>query len=184
MTLSRWLRDYLYISLGGNRKGAYKTMRNLFLTMFLGGLWHGASWNFAIWGVLHGSYLAIERQVHKINFSPIPDILRKTFAWVVTFHLVVFAWVFFRAENFSDSATVLNNMADISWGDFSVVNQWIWFLPVFLMPVLHWVSARLDLTEKCRSMNTAEFVLWFTALLVALILFRATESDSFIYFQF
>src|SRR5690606_5593996 len=61
MTLSRWLRDYLYISLGGNRKGTLMTARNLFLTMFLGGLWHGASWNFAIWGVLHGVYLSIER---------------------------------------------------------------------------------------------------------------------------
>jgi alginate O-acetyltransferase complex protein AlgI len=63
MTLSRWLRDYLYISLGGNRNGLSRTMANLMTTMVLGGLWHGASWNFVIWGALHGAYLALERML-------------------------------------------------------------------------------------------------------------------------
>jgi alginate O-acetyltransferase complex protein AlgI len=96
MTLSMFLRDYLYIPLGGNRKGPLRTYLNLMLTMLLGGLWHGASWNFAVWGLLHGLYLAIERAVrntkHKICLPQPMQIL-------VTFVLVNVAWVFFRAKD-------------------------------------------------------------------------------------
>jgi alginate O-acetyltransferase complex protein AlgI len=93
MTLSRFLRDFLYIPLGGNRKGRWKTYRNLMLTMVLGGLWHGAAWTFVLWGTFHGAGLAIERAWRgRIKF---PGWLR----WFVTFHLVVFGWILFRSEN-------------------------------------------------------------------------------------
>jgi D-alanyl-lipoteichoic acid acyltransferase DltB (MBOAT superfamily) len=93
MTLSRFLRDFLYIPLGGNRKGRLRTYRNLMLTMVLGGLWHGAAWTFVLWGAFHGAGLAIERAWRgRIRF---PGWLR----WFATFHLIVFGWVLFRAQN-------------------------------------------------------------------------------------
>lgn len=96
MTLSRWLRDYLYIGLGGNRKGRLKTYRNLFLTFLLGGLWHGAAWHFVIWGGLHGSGLATERW-HMNRYGK--EIRLPALRWLLTFLFVCLAWVFFRADS-------------------------------------------------------------------------------------
>lgn len=97
ITLSMWLRDYLYISLGGNRKGKLKTYRNLMLTMAIGGLWHGANWTYVFWGVLHGVFLAIERFFKDRGWH----VLRgKYLKWMITFGLVNIGWVFFRAPNF------------------------------------------------------------------------------------
>src|SRR5207249_4443693 len=97
MTLSAWLRDYLYIPLGGNRKGEARTYINLMITMFLGGLWHGASWNFAMWGMIHGIGLAVNR----LWRSRWPDRrLPWPIAWPVTLLFVTLAWVPFRALTF------------------------------------------------------------------------------------
>ena len=93
MTLSRFLRDFLYIPLGGNRGGQWKTARNLMLTMVLGGLWHGAAWGFILWGTLHGTGLVIERMLR--GRIDAPAWLR----WLIVFNLVVFGWVLFRAES-------------------------------------------------------------------------------------
>ncbi len=116
MTLSRWLRDYLYIPLGGNRNGRSATYRNLLLTMVLGGLWHGAAWTFVVWGLLHGGGLAVERLLAErrgdrgVEMVETPATLAtKRF---FTFHLVCLGWVFFRAENFSVAATVLSRLVD------------------------------------------------------------------------
>ena len=110
ISLSTWLRDYLYISLGGNRRGRWMTYRNLMLTMLLGGLWHGASWNFVIWGGYHGALLSLER-VFRGN-RPI----REDWNWLyplkalVTFALVMIGWVFFRAADLPQSLQVLHQM--------------------------------------------------------------------------
>jgi len=101
MTLSQFLRDYLYFALGGNRKGKYRRYVNLFLTMLLGGLWHGAGWPFVVWGALHGGYLMINHGWRHVmmrcgwNFSQVP--LYRGVCWFVTFIAVVFSWVYFRA---------------------------------------------------------------------------------------
>jgi alginate O-acetyltransferase complex protein AlgI len=92
MSLSAWLRDYLYIALGGNRHGTARTYRNLFLTMLLGGLWHGANWTFVIWGAWHGAILAVERAL-----GVKPDAAFRPHRWALTFLLVVLGWVMFRA---------------------------------------------------------------------------------------
>lgn len=100
ITLSSWLRDYLYIPLGGNRGTTWLTYRNLWLTMVLGGLWHGAAWNFVIWGGIHGTALAIERWVSSV-WRPL-GVRRELVAagrWFVTFHVVCLAWIFFRAPD-------------------------------------------------------------------------------------
>lgn len=97
MSLSRWLRDYLYIGLGGNRRGRIKTYRNLMLTMLLGGLWHGAAWHFVLWGGMHGSGLAIERWHAERRGTE--TVRFPWLRWLLTFTLVCIAWVFFRADN-------------------------------------------------------------------------------------
>jgi alginate O-acetyltransferase complex protein AlgI len=114
MTLSRFLRDYLYIPLGGNRKGRVRTYVNLLITMLLGGLWHGASWTFVAWGGLHGVALAINHVWRagkpKALISVVPRFLREGTAFALTFLFVVFAWVFFRAANFETVLRLLNGM--------------------------------------------------------------------------
>ncbi|MBU3056590.1 MBOAT family O-acyltransferase [Pseudomonas indica] len=95
ISLSTWLRDYLYVPLGGNRHGTFKTYRNLFLTMLLGGFWHGANWTFIIWGAWHGTWLAIERA---LGVNAAPKVINPL-KWAFTFFLVMLGWVIFRAEN-------------------------------------------------------------------------------------
>ena len=101
ITLSRFLRDYLYISLGGNRKGKIRRYVNLFLTMLLGGLWHGAGWPFVVWGALHGSYLIINHAWHRVlaiaGLSPESKLAYRAFSWTITFLAVIVGWVYFRA---------------------------------------------------------------------------------------
>ena len=117
MTLSRWLRDYLYIPLGGNRGSKAFVNRNLILTMVLGGLWHGAAWTFMAWGLIHGVGQAIERElrlrggVNLGRFGP-------AVGWFVTFHVVCFGWIFFRAETF-DGALELIGRLFTAWGESS-----------------------------------------------------------------
>jgi alginate O-acetyltransferase complex protein AlgI len=107
MTLSRWLRDYLYIPLGGNRKGRLLTYRNLMLTMLLGGLWHGAAWTFVVWGGIHGLGLSLERAT---GWRP-----NKWLGRMITFHVVCFAWIFFRADSFGRAGDVLARLFT-AWG--------------------------------------------------------------------
>ena len=109
MTLSRFLRDYLYISLGGNRRGSIRTYGNLMITFVLGGLWHGAGWNFIFWGFLHGAAQGIQRCWQQL-FKPMP----KWLAWFLTFQFVNIAWIFFRATSWADALKVLKAMFDLS----------------------------------------------------------------------
>ena len=115
ISLSQWLRDYLYVSLGGNRQSKSKTSRNLIITMLLGGLWHGAAWNFVIWGGLHGLYLWAERIVlDKLHiprkYTP-PTGLKGFALAMLTFGLVLVTWVFFRAQTFGDAVMLLGRWA-------------------------------------------------------------------------
>ena len=105
MTLSRFLRDDLYIPLGGNRKGRLLTYRNLMITMVLGGLWHGAAWTFVLWGAFHGIGLSLEHAWG--GRLRLPGWLR----WLVTFHLIVFGWILFRAQSLGDVGRFLGRFA-------------------------------------------------------------------------
>jgi D-alanyl-lipoteichoic acid acyltransferase DltB (MBOAT superfamily) len=104
MTLSRFLRDFLYIPLGGNRGGRLLTARNLMLTMLLGGLWHGAAWTFVLWGALHGIALVAERSFP--GWARLPAALR----WAITFHVVVFAWILFRSPDLAIAGEMLSRL--------------------------------------------------------------------------
>ena len=115
MTLSRWLRDYLYIPLGGSRGSVNRTYRNVFLTMVLGGLWHGAAWTFVVWGAIHGGFLAAERWVRIRWTATHPDAswspaLTRPLRWLLTFHVVCLAWIFFRADSLGTAFEVLGGI--------------------------------------------------------------------------
>ncbi|KIM07795.1 MAG: acetyltransferase [Sulfurovum sp. FS06-10] len=109
MTLSRFLRDYIYIPLGGNRRGEFRTYINLFTTFLLGGLWHGAGWTFIFWGTLHGLALMIHRAWKSFGFS-----MNKYLAWFITFNFVNLTWIFFRAKEWSDAVKVMSGMVGLS----------------------------------------------------------------------
>lgn len=109
ITLSRFLREYIYIPLGGNRRGENAIYRNIMITFLLGGLWHGAGWTFVFWGFLHGAGLAVQRWWAKLNLH-----LPRLLAWLLTFNFVNIAWVFFRAENWADALKVLSGMFGMS----------------------------------------------------------------------
>ena len=114
ITLSRWLRDYLYIPLGGNRLGDARTYLNLFLTMVIGGLWHGANWTFVVWGVIHGAGLGIERRIKErwATREPlgVPIVVVKTLQWGLTFTVVCLAWVFFRAVDVGSAFAMIGQL--------------------------------------------------------------------------
>lgn len=113
ISLSSWLRDYLYIPLGGNQKGKVRTNINLFLTMLIGGFWHGASWNFIIWGALHGFGLIINKFWTRIfgKMKLLPKWASNFIYVLITFHFVCFCWIFFRAENLETAITFINQIA-------------------------------------------------------------------------
>lgn len=122
MTLSRWLRDYLYIPLGGNQLGPNRSMVNLFLTMLIGGLWHGAAWTFIVWGALHGGWLAAERILKdrttpgRWNLSGLSPTTRIWLGRLVTFHVVCLGWVFFRSPTVTDARAVLARLFHFGTG--------------------------------------------------------------------
>jgi len=109
ITLSRFLRDYIYIPLGGNRKGNIRTYNNLLATFIIGGIWHGAGWTFVFWGLLHGLALVIHRLWQSLNYK-----MNSILAWFITFNFINIAWVFFRARNWDDAIKVLSSMFDFN----------------------------------------------------------------------
>lgn len=113
MTLSRFLKDYIYIPLGGNRRGEPRTYINLFTTFFLGGLWHGAGWNFILWGVLHGIALIIHRIWKSFGFT-----MNKYLAWFITFNFINFTWIFFRSKELSDAVKIIVGMIGVNGFSF------------------------------------------------------------------
>ena len=112
MTLSRWLRDYVYIPLGGSRAGSGRVYFNLVLTFLLGGLWHGAGWTFVIWGAMHGIAAAMHRLWHRLGYE-----MSDLWGWIVTFLFVNTTWVFFRANSVDDALRVLKGMVGLNGFD-------------------------------------------------------------------
>ena len=185
MTLSRWLRDYLYIALGGNRNGPTRTQVNLMLTMLLGGLWHGASWNFVIWGGIHGLWLAIERSLlFRIPGWQSNALGMRVFRWFLTFHLVCFAWIFFRAPDLASSLLVLDKLGDLFDASAGLAALQMLALALAAFLLLHFAGARYRLKHRI-----GEGPLWLhssatLACLLIMILFTPQFSAPFIYFQF
>jgi D-alanyl-lipoteichoic acid acyltransferase DltB (MBOAT superfamily) len=136
MTLSRFLRDYLYVPLGGNRKGSVRRYSNLLVTMLLGGLWHGASWNFAVWGTLHGVFLVVNhlwRALPDWHRPSVPAWMLRGSSWLLTLLAVIVAWVFFRADTMHNALTMLQAMAGLASGTAPDVGVVTWKNLSFLL---------------------------------------------------
>ncbi len=190
ISLSSWLRDYLYISLGGNRKGKIRTYVNLFLTMLIGGLWHGASWKFVIWGGLHGGLLAVERFTKQYIPLSGTNVFGRFIRILITFHLVAFCWIFFRASSFENASNVIANIAKLTF----MPSEW-WavidgYKNVFILVAIGYILHFLP--ENFVNMIKAGFgkmplVLKAVCLGLVMWLIYATMSSGpqpFIYFQF
>ncbi|HSC86902.1 MAG TPA: MBOAT family protein [Polyangiaceae bacterium] len=188
ISLSSWLRDYLYIPLGGNRHGRVRTYVNLLLTMVLGGLWHGAAWTFVVWGTLHGLGLAVHRAFREWSDRRRParptSLGAKLFGWVLTFHFVCAAWIYFRAATFDRASLVFSRL-----GSLTTHHQ---NLPPALLGVLalglatHFLPQRwLDTTREQfgRAPAWAQGLALF-AVAVALREMAASDAVPFVYFQF
>jgi alginate O-acetyltransferase complex protein AlgI len=191
ISLSTWLRDYLYIPLGGSAEGEYKTYRNLMATMLLGGLWHGANWTFVIWGWLHGSGLAIERYLRhlgtKIEFSNKMQELGITGVWlkrVLFFHLVCLGWIFFRAESVGAAVGLLSGLGQIHWQpEYLIAFKFLalFTVPLFIVDLCLEQSGEEYLLQHGTPMTRVAFALSTLALIT---FFSANQANAFIYFQF
>ena len=183
ISLSRWLRDYLYIPLGGNRHGALMTYRNLMLTMLLGGLWHGASWNFVIWGGYHGALLSIERLLRGNRPETAPRWRLYPFHAVFTFGLVSISWVFFRAATLADSFQVIGQMFTGSRGTV-LLNSWQFGL-VAVALLLAVAEEKWEWFDRLSVGPAWAYAAGLTSMLLCLELFAVTDvTIPFVYFQF
>ena len=188
ISLSTWLRDYLYIPLGGNRKGTVRTYYNVMATMFLCGLWHGASWTFVAWGCFHGIYLIVERILKKTippsviwEKSPV-NILLSLF----TFFVVCFTWVFFRSHNFKQAFSMIKSMAGVNGQGLNLLSAYdiiTSFTMIALILITHWIMRERSLKEITRSIHWSLRSVIYATVLV-LIIFLSGEHHAFIYFQF
>ncbi len=181
ITLSRWLRDYLYVPLGGNRVSSRRTYVNLMLVMLLGGLWHGAAWTYVAWGALHGGALAVERMLglHR-NLERRPWPMR--IAWAVGVQLMVLVtWVFFRSSTFEGAFQFLRNIARLEW---ATPNWEMWTAMAFLLPVLI-AHAWTWLVEHghVRPLTPTRRALLTGVMLYAIVIAYGS-TNAFIYFQF
>lgn len=140
ISLSTWLRDYIYIPLGGNRRGKFRTYLNNFLTMLIGGLWHGASWKFVFWGGMHGAGLIVHKMCKPV-LGRIPDIWPvKAISWLLTMTVVTLLWVFFRADSFADAWTIVVNIFTTTSPDYIapfVEVRYVWCIMMALMILTH-----------------------------------------------
>jgi D-alanyl-lipoteichoic acid acyltransferase DltB (MBOAT superfamily) len=189
ISLSSWLRDYVYIPLGGNRKGTFRTYLNNFLTMLIGGLWHGAAWKFVFWGVMHGVGLAIHKAC-KPWLEKLPNnIVISFFAWLITFIYVSLLWVFFRAASFEDSVVIIKSIfTEFDWAYFPVFFdvRMVWCIMMVLLMLAHFLPHAWF--EKLQ----AGFIRmpWIGKLVIFLVVvqlvieFMTAEVAPFIYFQF
>ena len=184
ISLSVWLRDYLYIPLGGNREGSARTYRNLMITMVLGGLWHGAAWTFVFWGFLHGLGLAVARVFRKPRQREESMTVGRVLAVLATFHWVCLAWVFFRATDFSNALAVLGQVAEGSTRTDNLPPLLAGLLAVGLLS--HFVPAKTFARIRATFIAMPAPAKGAALFGVAILLHEAAsvQAAPFIYFQF
>lgn len=209
ITLSAWLRDYLYIPLGGNRKGKLRTYINLMITMLLGGLWHGANWTFVVWGALHGSYLCVEKLLQDFKKKKAIPNTSETQSYIavkglqaprflksiptsnfaialVTFFFINVTWVFFRSPDFATAGRLLTSMFSSVSGSAAILSTLAIIkitLIISAMVFVHWKMRNTRvLTVAAKTPWWLLGIVW-SLMLLALILSQES-SNSFIYFQF
>lgn len=186
MSLSTWLRDYLYIPLGGSREGQLMRNRNLMITMLLGGLWHGAAWTFVVWGGLHGLYLMMHQRLSGRSSKAPSDsfTLGDLAPALVTFNFVCLGWVFFRAESFGQAFDLLRGVVTLRSGSIDKN-------ALALVILLGLTAVAIDLAQRNFASHTV-VLRWpapargviYAALLVGVVVFSGAQQVPFIYFQF
>jgi D-alanyl-lipoteichoic acid acyltransferase DltB (MBOAT superfamily) len=206
ISLSTWFRDYLYISLGGNRVVRWRWYYNLMVVFVLSGLWHGANWTFLVWGGLHGSYMVVSHVTRNLRarlsswlrLEQYPA-LQKWLQVGVTFHLVVFAWIFFRADSLSDAIAILGAIPAVNLGNLAVdlttgfydnnlARGWFDLTVAFGLIALL-LAVQLSQRRTGRTTFLAARPVWirwaiYYAAVMGIILFGVYEHAEFIYFQF
>lgn len=194
ISLSSWLRDYLYISLGGNRKSSFRTYVNLMITMILGGLWHGASWTFVVWGGLHGIYLSVHKWIIKekkistasYRYNGLGSLLSFTFKIMTTYILVLFTWLFFRADSFGDAFYMLNKF--IYWENSDLLLRTIIISLTFVLITLlfdlleYYLESHIILSKICSLPVRAGILSGMALLTISYML--SNKPLPFVYFQF
>lgn len=198
ISLSTWFKDYLYISLGGNRLSKGRWYGNLFIVFLVSGLWHGANWTYIIWGTIHGFYLIFGlvtlnvRQwvIGKIHLNKFPKV-HKYLKIFITFHLVLFAWIFFRANSLTDAGIILQNMVKIDFTQLGINNGIlgkgeliIAFAAILFMEFVHIIQRHQGIRHML-----SEKPLWlrwsiYYAMILAIIFLGEFNNKQFIYFQF
>ena len=194
ISLSSWLRDYLYIPLGGNQKGKSRTYFNLFTVMFLGGLWHGASWNFVIWGMLHGAYLA----VHKFILDRFPALQSHRFfktrfgtfiSIAITQYFVFLAWIAFRVRDTNDMLYSMHKYVILDFQTTTTIqyilsNKFSMFL-IVLFIILHFISyKKKNLPEIISNFKLRYWGAFLISIMLVIFFFYNGNIENFIYFQF
>ena len=191
MSLSSWLRDYLYIPLGGNRRGALRTYFNLFIVMALGGLWHGAAWKFAVWGIWHGTALMVERALQQLLPLPSSGRFGRFLApplylvrMLVVFTYVTFGWLLFKLDSFTDVLHYLSRMFEFSLsGSYNGIVDSKVMLELAALALLYQIgtelSARTAFSTVVRPVKTI-----MLAAMTVFIIFGGGDRNAFIYFQF
>jgi alginate O-acetyltransferase complex protein AlgI len=177
ISLSSWFKDYVYIPLGGNRKGTFNTYRNMFLTMVLSGLWHGAAWTFVLWGAIHAMGRFATREMERTAFyqTRIPKPAKQAFVFVI----VMLAWVFFRAASIGDAWTILTRIFTSGW-----TNPYcpIWALVLIAIAWCYQFAAE---SSWRRVLGTRLFRMGVIVLMLTyLAVFRPSAEQAFIYMQF
>lgn len=189
ISLSTWLRDYVYIPLGGNRHGTTRTYINNFATMVIGGLWHGAAWRFVFWGAMHGAGLALHKATEPAlgrlgNSWPV-----KFFAWLSTMSFVTVLWVFFRADSFNDASAMLGHIFYDFNPDYAIPfasARTLWLIIMTVIIVAHCLPSRFWRHTAIRFINVSWIVklIIFLAVVQLVIELRTESVAPFIYFQF
>ncbi len=188
ISLSTWLRDYLYIPLGGNRGGEWKIYRNLMLTMLLGGLWHGAGWNFIVWGAFHGVILVIYRllsHLFNVDNSSIRSVWINAFSGLIMFHLVCVTWLLFRAKTLEQAWLMFLSI----FGNFQltpIVLGSFWIILFYVSPLMiyeYWVEKRGNLLEIMNVRWSIRFLV-YSYFTLMILFFHPSVNAEFIYFQF
>lgn len=187
ITLSRFLRDYIYIPLGGNRVSEFRIYNNLMITFIVGGLWHGAGWTFIFWGFLHGAALVIHRAWSKLNYK-----LNTIVAWFVTFNFINIAWIFFRAKEWDDAIKVLKGMFIINYSlsrfDLSTVAtklDILFIAPIMIISVLIcFFSPNSNLINTKFKENKKFLFLFVLITIIDLLYMGSIQPKEFLYFDF
>jgi D-alanyl-lipoteichoic acid acyltransferase DltB (MBOAT superfamily) len=185
ITLSTWLRDYLYKPLGGSHAGRLKTYRNLMMTMVLGGLWHGASWNFVVWGALHGVALVMTRIWQRAHLGERAKLSGVRWMSVLaTFHFVCFAWIFFRAPTFAHAMLTIERMVRGAWTMPHVASRAAVVVAAALF--MHWMPRRWEVRSQEAFVRTPALVQGFVlaATAVGLHIVAGAKPEPFVYGQF